>query len=163
MNTKRLTRCALFAAMALIIYAVESLLPPFAPVPGFKLGLANTVTLAAVYILGPVDAFWILTVRIILGNIFTGQLMSMIYSLSGGILCYAVTVALKRFFTVQTMWALGIAGALAHISGQVACASLLFRSASFLYYGVYLCIFACISGTFTGICAQLMTKYIKPL
>jgi len=163
MNTERLTRCALFAAMALIIYAVESLLPPFAPVPGFKLGLANTVTLAAVYILGFADAFWILTVRIILGNIFTGQIMSMIYSISGGMLCYVVTVALKRFFNMNTMWVLGIVGAFAHTAGQTACALVLFRSASFMYYGLYLCIFACISGTFTGLCAQLMTKYIKAL
>ncbi len=163
MNTKKLTRCALFAAMALIIYAVESLLPPFAAVPGFKPGLANTVTLAAVYILGPVEAFWILLVRIILGNLFTGQLMSMIYSLSGGMLCYVVTVSLRRFFDPKTMWALGIAGALAHISGQTLCACVLFRSDAFLYYGMYLCIFAFVSGTFTGLCAQLMTKYIKPL
>ena len=40
-NTKMTVRCALFAAVSLIIYVIESLLPPLVPVPGARLGLAN--------------------------------------------------------------------------------------------------------------------------
>ena len=55
MNIRRLTRCALWAAVALIIFVVESYIPPIIPVPGFKLGLANVVTLAAIYTVGRKD------------------------------------------------------------------------------------------------------------
>ena len=161
MNVHKLVRCALFACAALIIFVVESLIPPVLPVPGFKLGLANAVTLAALYILGPAETFWILVTRIILGNLFTGQLISMIYSFSGGILCYTVTVVLKRFFKENTIWALGVVGAVFHNIGQVACASVILRNTSMIYYGIILCAVACVTGSFTGLCAQYVIKEIK--
>lgn len=161
MKASKITRCGIFASVALIIYVVESLVPPLVPIPGFKIGLANTVTLAAVYILGYKEAFFILLVRILLGNMFTGQMMSLVYSLAGGLLCYGVTVLLKRFFPPDTMWALGIIGAICHNLGQVVCASILFDSMSFLYYGAALGLLSFVSGAFTGLCARFAVKYIK--
>ena len=161
MKIHKLVQCALFACVALIIFVVESLIPPLLPVPGFKMGLANVVTLGAVYILGPVDALWILITRIVLGNLFTGQLMSMIYSFSGGILCYGVTILLKRFFKGNTIWFLGVIGAVFHNIGQVACACLILRNTSMIYYGFILCAVACVTGSFTGLCAQYVVKELN--
>ena len=163
MNTKRITRCALFAAMALIIHILESYIPPLVSIPGIKIGFSNIITLAAVYILGSKDAFWILCVRIILGSFFAGQMMSFVYSLSGGLLCYIVTVSLKRFFRGNTVWVLGILGALCHNTGQIVCAYFIFDSASILYYGVVLYAFSFVSGSFTGVCAQQMIKHFDTL
>ena len=159
MKTSKLTRCALFAAMALIIHVIESFLPPPAPIPGIKLGIANVITLAAIYILGNKEAFFVLIVRIILGNMFSGQVMSLIYSLCGGVFCYIVTVALKRFFKGNTIWFLGVLGAVAHSIGQSLCACVLFSSSAFVYYGALMCLFSCVTGTFTGLCAQFMVKH----
>ena len=161
MGIRKITQCAIFASVALIIFALESLIPPIVPVPGFKLGLANVVTLSAVYILGRKEAFWILLVRIILGNMFTGQLMSMMYSLCGGLLCFGVTALFKGFFQNNTIWALGIIGAIFHNIGQTLCAYFLFDSVSLIYYGAVLCITAFATGTFTGLCAQFCINHIK--
>ena len=60
MNTKRLTFCALLTAIALTIFMVEAQIPPIVPVPGVKLGLANIVTVYAMFALGPADALMIL-------------------------------------------------------------------------------------------------------
>ncbi len=163
MNTKTLTRIALFASMALIIHILESYLPPLAPIPGIKIGFANVITLAAIYILGIREAFWILLVRIILGGFFAGQMMSFMYSLAGGMLCYIVTVLLKRFFSKDTMWALGVVGAIFHNLGQIACASFILRSFSVLYYGIVLGAVSCITGTFTGILARYMVLHFGKL
>lgn len=163
MKTKSLTQSALLAAMALIIHVLEAQLPPLTSIPSVKIGLANIITLAAIYIVGKRQAFLILTVRIILGNFFTGQMMSLIYSLSGGVLCYLVTVCLKPLFKSNTMWFLGVTGAIAHSIGQLVCASLLFNSLSFMYYAPIMCTFSCISGTFTGLCAQFMVKHFDKL
>jgi len=163
MNTHRIIRCAVFSAVALIIFVLESLIPPVVPIPGFKLGLANTVTLASMYILGIKDAFWILLVRILLGNLFTGQIMSMVYSLCGGMLCFGITAALKDFFGKSTLWALGIIGAVFHNIGQVACACVLFGSTVFVYYGLVLCFASFFTGTFTGLAAQFTVNYFHAL
>ena len=51
MKTKQLSFDALLLAVSLIVFIIESYIPPLAPIPGIKLGLANTVTLFAIYTL----------------------------------------------------------------------------------------------------------------
>lgn len=163
MKTITLARCALFAAMALIIHVLESFIPPLLPIPGIKIGIANVITLAAVYILGNKEALFVLITRILLGNMFTGQALSLMYSLCGGVFCYIVTIALKRFFKGNTIWFLGVMGAVAHSIGQTLCAIILFDSISLVYYGALMCIVSYISGSFTGLCAQFMVKHFKTI
>lgn len=158
---RSLTYCAVFACVALIIFAVESCVPIPVAIPGVKLGLANVVTLVAVYVMGFDKAFMILIVRILLGNIFTGQMMSLMYSLSGGLLCYFVTVLLKPFFKGRTIWVLGTIGAVFHNFGQLICAYFMLGRGSVLYYGFVLTAAACVTGTFTGLAAQYVINRIK--
>lgn len=162
-SVKKLTECAMFAALALIIFVLESLLPPIVPIPGVKLGLANTVTLAAIYILGNTEAACILLVRIILGNIFTGQAVSFVYGFFGGAACWLSTVFLKKFFNANTIWVLGVVGALFHNAAQLACAVFLLKTISVVYYGAVLAISSCITGTFTGLCAQYAVNKLVEL
>lgn len=163
MNIRRLTRCALWASVALIIFVIESYIPPIIPVPGFKLGLANVVTLAAIYTVGRKDTFLILTVRILIGSMFSGSLMSMVYSFCGGYLCFMITSVLKRYFYGNTIWALGVIGALCHTVGQTLCAYVFFDTSAMFYYGAVLCLGAVATGVFTGLCAQITVKHFKKL
>ena len=57
MNTKRITQFGLFLATALVLSYLESLLPVMVAVPGFKIGLANIVTMLFVYEYGIREAF----------------------------------------------------------------------------------------------------------
>ena len=76
-GTRRLTRLALLTAIALTIFMVEAQIPVPIPIPGVKLGLANIVTVYAVFVLGPWDALSILVVRVFLGAVFSGQMMTL--------------------------------------------------------------------------------------
>ena len=49
MKTKKLTELALLATIALTIFLVELRIPNPVPISGVKLGLANIVTVYAVY------------------------------------------------------------------------------------------------------------------
>ena len=51
-QARRLTRAALLTAIALTIFLAEAQLPPPVPIPGIKLGLANIVTVYAMFVLG---------------------------------------------------------------------------------------------------------------
>ena len=55
MKTKKLTLLGLLSAIALTIFMIEAQIPPVVPLPGVKLGLANIVTVFAVFALGPKD------------------------------------------------------------------------------------------------------------
>ena len=82
-GTARLTRLALLTAIALTIFMAEAQLPTLVPIQGVKLGLANIVTVYAVFALGPGDALLILLSRVFLGAVFSGQMMTLFYSLGG--------------------------------------------------------------------------------
>ena len=55
MNAKRISLDALLTAIALTIFTVELQIPSIVPIPGVKLGLANIITIFAIFLLGPVD------------------------------------------------------------------------------------------------------------
>ena len=87
-GARRLTRLALLTAIALTIFLAEAQLPPLTWVPGIKLGLANIVTVYAMFVLGPADALLILCARVFLGAVFSGQMMTLLYSAAGGLLSW---------------------------------------------------------------------------
>ncbi len=65
LTTRELTVCAMLVALALALSYLESFFPLslVIPLPGVKLGLANVVTLFALYALGPGQAVLILLGR----------------------------------------------------------------------------------------------------
>ena len=89
LRVKRLTRCALLTAIALAIFVLEAQIPIPFPVPGMKLGLSNIITLFALFSFGWKDALAIVVIRILLGNLASGQVMALLYSLGGGLLSFA--------------------------------------------------------------------------
>ena len=78
MKTKRITLIAVMAAAALIIFRIEAQLPLPFPIPGIKLGLANVITLTSIVWLGKKDALAVLLLRIVLGSIFTGNMITLL-------------------------------------------------------------------------------------
>lgn len=49
MNAKKLTQLAMLTGVALIIFVIELQIPNPFPIPGVKLGLANVITVYAIY------------------------------------------------------------------------------------------------------------------
>ena len=87
MKTKKLTTMAMLTAVSMIIFLVEAQIPLPVPVPGVKLGVANVITLFALWTLGAREAGAILLIRVVLGNIVAGSFSAMLFSLAGGGLC----------------------------------------------------------------------------
>ena len=56
MKLKRLTTMAMLTAVSMIIFLVEAQIPLPVPVPGVKLGVANVITLFALWTLGTREA-----------------------------------------------------------------------------------------------------------
>ena len=81
MDIKKMTALAMFSVIALTIFTAESMIGPIVPIPGIKLGLANIVTLLVLVLYGPKEALFVLIVRILLGSMFGGQMVSFFYSL----------------------------------------------------------------------------------
>lgn len=154
-STKRLTRCAVLAALALALSYVEGMFPPPVPLPGVKLGLANIVTLFALYTLGAPSALAILLVRVLLGAMFAGNASALLYSLLGGFAAMAVMIALSRARGLS-VYGVSIGGAAAHNVGQVAAAMLTLGNAAPAAYLPVLLVVAVFSGALTGLICSLL-------
>ena len=161
MQVRRLTRDALLTAIALTIFMIEAQIPAPIPVPGIKLGLANIVTLYALFMLGPWDALGILLARIVLGSLFAGNMMILLYSLAGGLLCWLLCCALRRMMTDRQIWLCSIFGAIAHNLGQMAVAIAVTRTLGLLAYLPALMFSGMLAGAFTGWSAQFLIGRMK--
>lgn len=95
-QTKRLALYGMLAALALVLSYIEAMVPAFFAVPGMKLGLTNLVVLVALYRMGSKPAVVINFVRIGLTAMLFGTVVSLWYSLAGGLLSGAVMIALKK-------------------------------------------------------------------
>lgn len=147
----------MLTALALIIFTVELQLPTLAPIPGMKLGLANIVTVYAVYSFSAGETAMLVVVRVLLGALIAGNLMSLAYSLAGGLLCLAGMLLLRRVIDRKHIWVCSVLGAVLHNIGQTAAAVVLMQTRTVIAYLPFLLLSGCAAGALTGMAAQLVT------
>ena len=149
---KRTALIGIFAAAAIILGYVESMLPVFVGIPGVKLGLAN---LCVLYVLETGHVFsglLINLIRILVIGFLFGSLFSIAYSLSGAAVSMAVMLLLIRTRKVSVP-AVSMAGGIAHNIGQLLVASAITENIRLFFYGPILII----SGILTGLVIGLIT------
>ena len=122
-----------------------------------KLGLANIVTVFALYALGPGQALLILLARCTLGAVFAGNLNALLFSLFGGLLAMGVMILLSRC-PALSIYGVSIAGAAAHNCGQTAAAMLTLGNTAPLYYLPLLLAVSLLTGAVTGFAAGLLFR-----
>ena len=150
-----MTLNALMISLSLILFAAESLLPPMFLPPGAKFGLANVVTIAALYMLTEVDALIILSARIFLSGIFAPSPSMIFFSASGGLLSLSAMILLKRTGKFSVV-GVSAAGGFFHNVGQLVAA--IFFADSFKLVN-YLPVLG-VSGIFVGVLIGLLSREI---
>lgn len=156
MKPKKLVLLALLTAIALTVFLVEAQIPPIVPIPGVKLGLANIVTVFAVFAIGSKEGVAVLLCRIFLGAVFAGNFSTILYSAAGGFCAIGVTVGMKKLLTHRQLWVAGALGAMAHNIGQMAAAVAISQTPSLVIYLPLLLAIAIVTGSLTGLCAQIL-------
>ncbi|MCM1054783.1 MAG: Gx transporter family protein [Bacteroides sp.] len=160
MKIRRLTELSLLTAVSLIIFIVELRIPNLSPIAGVKLGLANIITVYAVYRYKWSETALMLLARILLGALFASNPSTVIYSLSGGFMCLLGMLFLKKIIPMEHLWLCSVFGAVLHNIGQLAAAMLIMRTSAVLFYLPLLILSGCIAGAVTGLAAQLVLKRI---
>lgn len=161
MQTRKIAILGLYTALSLAIYAAESILPPLAPIPGFKLGLANIITLILLKQYTPKDAALVLTARILLSALLFGQAISLLYSLAGGFLSLIVMSTTNRLLSKRFLPLTGAMGGLTHNAGQLAAAFLITATPYIMTYLPFLLPVGILTGLFTGLCAHFASGLLS--
>ena len=160
-NVRRLAQLGVLTAVALIIFVVELQIPNPFPIPGIKLGLANIITVYAVYHYRAYEVAMLVTVRLVLGAVFGGNISALLYSAAGAYLCLIGMLLLKRVIDEKHLWMASVLGAVLHNTGQLLMALVLLRTPQLWLYYPFLLLSGCLAGAFTGLCAQLVTVRLK--
>ena len=157
-STRQVAMCAMLTALALGLSTLENLFPVtlFIPLPGVKLGLANIVTVFALYELG-LPALCILAARCLLGSLFAGNASALLFSLLGGVLAMLVMMALTRLRGLS-VYGVSIGGAAAHNIGQMAAALITLGNTAVLGYLPFLLAVSLFTGALTGFVSALLLR-----
>ena len=127
---------------------------------GIKLGLANIITLVVLWKYSARDAFFVLLVRILLASLFFGQAISLLYSLSGGLLCLLAMVFVQRLLHGHYLFLASMTGAVFHNLGQIGVAFLLTSVPAVLVYLPFLLLSGLVTGLFIGLCARFTLRFL---
>lgn len=126
---RRLTIIPLLSAVGAVVFIFEAMIPQ--PLPWAKLGLSNIAVLLALYYYGFPEALGVSWLRVLIGGLFTGGLLSPAFAfgvVGGGAAVGAMSLAAYLFKDRFSPVGISIIGAASHSLGQLTVAYLFFIS-----------------------------------
>lgn len=147
------------SSLALIFSYVEAIIPFNAGIPGVKLGIANIVTVIALYKLSIKHAAIVSFIRIMVAGFLFSGLFGAIYSLAGATVSLIGMIFLKKTgrFSIAGV---SMAGGVLHNLGQLLVASFLIKDLRIFFYFPILLFSGLASGIAIGIAATLIMRVL---
>jgi heptaprenyl diphosphate synthase len=158
MKTRRLVSLALMAALSVGLHYIESVIPSFLPVPGFRLGLANIITLFVLYYYGGISYVFVTLVKVFTVALITsGFSIQFLMSLSGSLISMAVSLLL--YYTLKpSIYSVSFMGSLAHTIGQLLCYALFFHTFGIFMYISILGPLSLVTGFIMAVLVRIMIE-----
>lgn len=155
---KKLTLSSMLIILALSLSYLERFIPinVLVGVPGIRLGLANVVSLFALYYINLSTAVAILVLRCFLSAVLFGVFTSFLFSVTGGIYSILVMYFLIKYCSSRvSLFGISVAGAAAHNIGQILIAMLGLQSINLLSYLPFLLMLSIPTGLMIGFLASI--------
>ena len=159
-RNREIARLGVFIALALILSYLENLVPIHFVVPGVKLGLANLVTIIALFQFRIGDTVMISVGRIVLSSVLFGNLAVMLYSLAGAFCSIVVMMVMKKC-KIFSVTGVSVGGAVSHNLGQIIVAVIVMENIRIFYYLTVLVLTGTLAGTAIGFLAVFLLKNIR--
>ncbi len=159
MSSKQIAQIGLLCAISAVLGYIESLLPPFVPVQGFKIGLANIAVMFTLYRFDFKYAFFVMLVKVLITSLWFSLPSALIYSLAGGLLSLFAMLFAKKLRLSEI--GVGMTGGVFHNIGQLLAAALVLKSTATLYLVPLLLPLGLLAGFAVGMVTKLTLKYTK--
>ena len=157
---RRVALDGILVALAMIFSYMETFIPFNFGVPGIKLGLANLVGLLGLTFLPAVDVLLISLVRILLSSLLFGNVMSLWYSLAGGLLSFVAMYLLSRRDDISLI-GMSMTGGVLHNVGQVVTAAIVVKTLQLTWYLPVLLVAGLVTGAIIGTLAKLLMPRVQ--
>lgn len=164
-KNQKLVYIALLAAQGVVIGLIERGIPfPFAFAPGAKLGLANLITILAIFTLPIKDSFSVVWMRLLLTTLLGGTLSTFLYSCAGAILSYTGMLLVKQLGPKRvSIIGISATGGILHNIGQLVVASWIAQTWNVMLYLPILSFMGILSGIAIGIAANYLLEHVQTL
>ena len=159
-TSNRVALYGLLIALAFVLSYVETLFPVYLGAPGVKLGLANLVTVIALYGLGVKEAFAINVVRVLLSGFTVGNMSSILFGMAGAVLSLFLMAVCKKL-RLFDMTGISIIGGVAHNIGQFLVAAFVTKTFGVFSYLPVLLIAGTVAGALIGLLGGIILKRIS--
>lgn len=161
-KTKKLLLIAVLSGAGAVLSILEGMLPVITAIPGGKLGIANIVTLTALYVMGSVPAIAVSVVRTIVASVLYGGFNAFMYSFSGAVFSTLVMILLKKALGRKiSIVGVSVSGAASNNVAQVFVAWCLIHSSSLWFYLSGLLALSVVFGICSGLCAGECIKRLN--
>lgn len=162
MKTKRFVLLGFLMAIGIVLQLLESFVPIVVVVPGFKIGLANIVSLFALMVYGNKE-MWIVGIgRIFIASLLQGTLFSIPFwlSLTGGLFAmFAMGVAQK--ISIFSIYGISILGSSFHVLGQVIAITYIYSQYFMQIFLPILLALSIVSGLFIALLTNKLIHLMK--
>ncbi|MCH5152616.1 MAG: Gx transporter family protein [Clostridiales bacterium] len=159
-SARRVATLAVLTAMGLIMFMVESLFPPLF-LPGAKMGLSNIFSLLTLFVLGPTEAIILVVIRTTLGSIFTGNISTIMYSLTAGLVSVVVSVILVEFiYPKVSIVAISVVAAVMHNLTQNIVFCLVSNTPEMFSYMPWLALLGVVAGIIVGFAVWFILRAV---
>lgn len=161
-SARRIATLSVLTAMGLIMFMIESLFPPLF-LPGAKMGLSNIFSLLALFILGPAEAIILVVVRTVLGSIFMGNMSTLLYSFTAGLVSVVISSLLVNFvYPRVSVIAVSVVAAVMHNLAQNLVFCLVSDTPEMFGYMPYLALLGVVAGLIVGFAVWFILRTVPP-
>ena len=160
-HAQQIALSGLLASLMLVFGFIERQFPLPVPVPGIKLGLANSVLLYALYMLGIRQSIVLMLLKALMSWLIYMNMNAMFYSLAGGVLSLAAMILISRVRGVSIIGVSAL-GAVFFNIGQILVAVIMLNTPQLIVtYLPILMVSGVLTGILTGVIAQMVMKHLK--
>ena len=160
---QRVALSGMLTALMMVLGLIERQFPLPVGIPGIKLGLANSVLLYSVYMLGVRQSIALMLIKTLLSWFIYSNMNAMLYSFMGGALSLAAMVFISRMPGMSEIGT-SVMGAVCFNIGQILAAVWQLKTPQLLFtYLPVLMISGIVTGILTGAVAKLVIQHLKTM
>ena len=162
-KAQKIALSGLLTSLMLVFGFIERQFPLPVPVPGIKLGLANSVLLYALYMLGIRQSIVLMLLKALMSWIIYMNLSAMLYSFAGGVLSLTAMILISRVKGVSVIGVSAL-GAVFFNVGQILMAAWILGTPQLIVtYLPILMVSGVLTGILTGVIARLVMKHLHAM
>ena len=162
-SASRVALSGLLTSLMLVFGLIERQFPLPVPVPGIKLGLANSVLLYSLYMLGIRQSILLMLLKALLSWLIYMNMSAMLYSLAGGVLSLLAMILIMRVKGVSIIGVSAIGAVFFNVGQILMAVAILHTPQLIVTYLPILMLSGVLTGVLTGIIARMVMKHLKAL